>query len=213
MHYSPLICTTVLSSSLIFCSPHLSFPSPSSLPLDSPSFLPQPYLTGARPLPTSDSAMKMDVPLPCLYPSPFLNKSTHNSSVNSANTSHTAPHNTSSSSLHTASSSNLRPQPISTTLPDATFNSSYPSMPVSVNSASIPMTLSPTHTTHTPHEHRTDRNVQDSSVMASSMAVVRSWKDRRCIHVDYVLGCRVNSDAAEMVSTYVRATIEKTTTK
>ena len=41
--------------------------------------------------------------------------------------------------------------------------------------------------------------VQDSSIMATSMSEVKGWRNRRCIHIDFVLGCREGSDAAEEV--------------
>ena len=35
--------------------------------------------------------------------------------------------------------------------------------------------------------------------MATSMSEVKGWRNRRCIHIDFVLGCREGSDAAEEV--------------
>ena len=46
----------------------------------------------------------------------------------------------------------------------------------------------------------TRKIIKDFSIMASSMSVVRGWRNRRCIHIDYVLGCRADSDQAENVN-------------
>ena len=56
-------------------------------------------VSGARLHPTPEFAMKMEVPLPCLSPSPFLNKSKNNSSTLTPTSSSSSSSSTSSSYL------------------------------------------------------------------------------------------------------------------
>ena len=173
--------------------------------------------------PTSEHAMKMEIPLPCLYPSPFLNKSSHNFTSSS-----TLPHSLSLSlSLSPLSSSHPRSRPSAITISPSfpTSSISFSSSSTFDKSASIPLSFSPTHTptnnqlnnqhtqdghlntthnTHTELSHNapysaTIKTVLDSSIMATSMDIVRAWRHRRCIDVDFVLGCRTTSDDAENV--------------
>ena len=51
-------------------------------------------------------------------------------------------------------------------------------------------------------EEKQQKTIKDSSIMAASMDVVRSWRNRRCIHIDYVLGCRSESNKIENVRYY-----------
>lgn len=195
--------------------------------------------------PNSEQAMKMEIPLPCLYPSPFLNKPTHNFTSSSSSSSSTQPPPLSLTLSPLSSSSHQCARPSSITISPSFPNTStsFSTSTIFDNSASIPLSLTPTHTpTHnqqhtqdghlnTTHntntqshsqlsQHNTQHNtnthtytrthsntshnatiksVLDSSIMATSMDIVRAWRHRRCIDVDFVLGCRTASDDAENV--------------
>ena len=169
--------------------------------------------------------MKMEIPLPCLYPSPFLNKPTH-SYPSSSTLPHYLPLSLSLSPLHSTG----KPSAVSITPSFPTSSTSFSNSSILDNSASIPLSLTPTHTpthnqflqqlqhaqdshlktthttqrtqtTHTQHtpNNATIKSVLDSSIMASSMDIVRAWRHRRCIDVDFVLGCRATSNDAENV--------------
>ena len=197
--------------------------------------------------PNSEQAMKMEIPLPCLYPSPFLNKPTHNFTSSSSSTL-PPPLSLTLSPLSSSAHQCARPSSvtISPSFPNTT--TSFSTSTIFDNSASIPLSLTPTHTPthdqqHTQNLHTQDghlntthntntqshtqlaqhnkqhntnthtntrthsnsshnatiKSVLDSSIMATSMDIVRAWRHRRCIDVDFVLGCRTTSDDAENV--------------
>ena len=126
------------------------------------------YIAGVRSPPTSELAMKMDVPLPLPY-APHFNRPTQSLPSSPS-------HNATSSPLDPSLSHHLTSNqiPYKTRLSDSSLCVS------------------------------TDKKyVQDSSIMATSMSEVKGWRNRRCIHIDYVLGCREGSDAAEEVSVYL----------
>ena len=173
-------------------------------------------LTGVRAFPTTECAMKLQIPLPSFSPNRFLKspfKNTINNTVDSNSVSNSVSTSTSSSS----SSSTLN------------LSSDFNDFSSSLNSTSLPMNengnaLLQIDTAHTPNndndndgtddtslpqpqENTTTQTttlknkIKDSSIMATSMHVVRGWRDRRCIHIEYVLGCRTDSTEEENVST------------
>ena len=203
--------------------------------------------TGARMYPNSEQAMKMEIPLPCLYPSPFLNKPSHNFTSSSSSSTQAPPLSLTLSPLSSSSHQCARLSSITISPSFPNTSTSFSTSTIFDNSASIPLSLTPTHTpTHNQHilnlhtqdghlntthnsntqshtqlsqhnkQHNTNthtntrthsnsshnatiKSVLDSSIMATSMDIVRAWRHRRCIDVDFVLGCRTTSDDAENV--------------
>ena len=174
--------------------------------------------------------MKMEIPLPSLDPSPYLNKSKKNSlhpSSSSSPSFSNFPSITDISprelftNVDTSASIPINLPPLlnnpsstsSSTLfldPNKSINSNIHintnddrDMIINTEILENDKLLDNSHNSSF-YEEKQPKIIKDSSIMASSMSVVRGWRNRRCIHIDYVLGCRSDSNQIENVRYYMQ---------